>query len=40
MNDKLEDETFPIGPTIIDLITETKHNFNVDNILDGRVYSV
>ena len=40
MNDKLEDETFPIGPTIIDLIAETEHNLNVDIILDGRVSSV
>ena len=40
MNDKLKDETFPIGPMIIDLIAETKHNLNVDIILDGKVVSV
>ena len=40
MNDKLEDETFPIGPMIIDLIAETKQNLYVDIILDDKVASV
>ena len=40
MNDKLEDEPFPIGPMIIDLIAETEQNLNVNIILDGKVASV
>ena len=40
MNDKLEDETFPFGPMIIDSIAETEHNLNVDIIPDGEVSSV
>ena len=40
MNDKLEDESFPIAPMIIDSIAETGHNLNVDIIPDGKVSSV
>jgi len=40
MNDKLEDEPFPIGPMITDLIAETEQNLNVDIILDDKVAGV
>ena len=40
MNGKLEDEPFPIGPMVIDLIAEIIQNLNVDIILDGKVASV
>ena len=40
LDDKLEDESFPVGQMLIDLIAGTDQNSNVDIILDVKVVTV